>query len=176
MCKHSLFEERNEAPLITEILCNFRTIFTFAILTITVVVSQVIRFFPDVQNVSSLFASGGIGLSFGTIIQIAGFSFILAFFSVLLITERFIKKMRFFWRIFFLLIATLLTFSIFAVVFEWFVVDDFGAWVGLVLSTIFCFSISIGLTLLKFKLERKKYNRLLANYKAKQKENQSGID
>jgi hypothetical protein len=52
-------------------------------------------------------------------------------------------------------------------VFAWIVVDDIRGWIGLVLSTVICFSISIGLTLLKFKLERKKYDKLLANYKAR---------
>ena len=65
-----------------------------------------------------------------------------------------------------LLLATLLTFSVFAIVFKWFAIDDIGAWLGFVLSTIICFSISLVLTLLKFKMERKKYDRLLTNYKA----------
>ena len=159
--------EKNEYPLISEILRYFGTIFTFAILVISIVVSQVTRYFPDVQNVSTLFISGGIGLSFGTILQIASFSTILSVFSVLFISERFIKKMWFLYRIIFLLLSTLLTFSVFAIIFKWFVVDDIVAWIGFVISTIICFSISIGLTLLKFKLERKKYNRLLANFKAR---------
>ena len=160
-----MYEERNEYPVISEILRYFGTIFSLAILVISLVVWQVTLYFPDVQNVSTLFVSGGIGLSFGTIMQIAGFSIILAFFSVLLFSERFIKKMRFLYRTFLFLLAILLTFSVFAIVFKWFAVDDIGAWIGFVLSTIFCFSISIGLTLLKFKLEKKKYNKLLANYK-----------
>ena len=160
-----MYEERNEYPLISEILRYFGTIFSLAILVISLAVWQVTRYFPDVQNVSTLFVSGGIGLSFGTIMQIAGFSIILAFFSVLLFSERLIKKMRFLYRTFLFLLAILLTFSVFAIVFKWFAVDDIGAWIGFVLSTIFCFSISIGLTLLKFKLERNKYNKLLANYK-----------
>ena len=157
--------EQNEYPLISSVLRNFGVIFSFSILAISIVVSQVTRYFPDAQNVSTLFVYSGIGLSFGTIMQIAGFSFILSIFSVLLFTERFIKKIRFLFRIFLLLLATLLTFSAFAVIFKWFAADDIGAWLGFILSTIFCFSISMGLTLLKFKLEQKKYDKLLANYK-----------
>ena len=161
-----MYEEKNEFSLMSEILRYFKTIFTFAILALSIIISQVTRYFPDVQNVSTLFNSGGIGLSFGTILQVAGFSIILAIFSVLLISERFIKKMRFLYRVVLLLLATLLTFSVFSIVFKWFAIDNIGAWLGLVLSTIICFSISLVLTLLKFKMERKKYDRLLANYKA----------
>jgi hypothetical protein len=162
-----MYEERNESPLISEILRYFGTIFTLSILVISIAVSQVSKYFPDMKDIYSLFSSDGIGLSFGTILQIAIFSIVLAIFSVLLISDRLITKMRFLYRMYLFLLATLLTFSIFAIVFTWFPVNDIGAWIGLVLSTIICFSISIGLTLLKFKLERKKYDKLLANYKAR---------
>jgi len=40
---------------------------------------------------------------------------------------------------------------------------------GFVVSTPICYAISIGLTLLKLKLKGKKYDKLLADYKARHK-------
>jgi len=162
-------DERNEVPLFSELLRSFGTIYTMSILAISFVVLIVIRYTPDVQNVSSLFASGGIGLSFGTIFQLAGFSLILSFFKVLLFSESFFVKMRFLWRTFFLLLATLIVFSVFSIIFNWFPVNDSRSWIGFIVSTLICFSVGFGLTLLKLTLEGKKYNRLLAKYKASRK-------
>ena len=164
-------KERDGAPLSTELARYFGTFFTMAILAISLVGLLLARYAPDVQDISTMFASGGFGLSYSVILQIAGFSFILAAFAVLVITERFITIMRFWLRILLLFLSTLITFSIFAVVFKWFPIEDPHAWLGFVLSTFICFAISLGLSMLKVKLEGKKYDRLLAKYKARRSAN-----
>ena len=169
-------KEQNESMFSAKLLRNFGTIFTFSILSMTIAARIVTRFSPEVKNLSTLFTLGEAGLSFNTILQIAGFSLLLDFFMVLIFSEIFIKNMRFLRRTVHFSYVSLLTLSVFSLVFKWFPANDPLAWLGFILSTIICFAASIGLTLLKLKLEGKKYNRLLANYKAQYKINRSNIN
>ena len=73
--------------------------------------------------------------------------------------------MRFWLRIILLFISAIITFSTFAVIFNWFPANDPLAWLGFFVSAFICFVFSLGLTFIKFKIERKKYNMLLTNYK-----------
>jgi hypothetical protein len=59
----------------------------------------------------------------------------------------------------------LFTSSIFVVIFKWLPNNNLFSWLGFIFSTIFCFAVSFILTLLKMKLEGKRYDKLLANYK-----------
>ena len=153
--------EYTKKPFVLELLQNFATIFTLSVLAISFTGLLVVRYTPD-AHIPLLFAFG-----YSTILQIAGFSFILAFFCVLLITERFISKMRFWLRILLLLISTVLTFSVFVIIFKWFPVGNMQTWLGFIICTIISYIFCVCLTLFKFKLEGKKYDRLLANYKAR---------
>ncbi|MCL2764554.1 MAG: hypothetical protein FWD40_04670 [Treponema sp.] len=161
-------ETKNVASLIIDLIRYFATIFTLSILAISFAGFLLYYYAPDVQDVSALFATGGANLPYIVILQIAGFSLILAFFLILFISQRFIIKMRFWLRILLIFISTLITFSVFAVIFKWFPVNDPQAWIGFIVSTFICYTISLGLTFLKFKIERKKYNKLLAKYKEAQ--------
>jgi hypothetical protein len=76
-------------------------------------------------------------------------------------------KTPFLFRGFLLLLVTLVTTSIFALVFNWFPSNDIRAWLGFVLCTIGCFTVSFALMLLKLKLEGKKDTKLLEDYKVR---------
>ncbi|MDR0442899.1 MAG: hypothetical protein LBH44_05795 [Treponema sp.] len=158
--------ELNRKPLIVELLRTFLIFFAITILAMSFAGMLVAHFTPDAKDVSALFALGA-GLPYSVILQLAGFSFIMAAVSVLLFSERFFTKMRFLWRGFILMFAALLTASFFSLMFKWFPADDLHGWLGFVLCTFICFVISGGITMLKLKLEGKKYDRLLANYKAR---------
>ena len=153
--------EYKKKSFILELMRNFTAIFTLSVLAISVTGLLVIRYSTDIP-IPSLFLSG-----YSAILQIAAFSFVLAFFCILLMSERFIYKMRFWLRILLLFISALITFSVFTVIFKWFPVDDLQSWLGFIICTIICYVFSICLTFLRFKLEGKKYSRLLANYKAR---------
>jgi hypothetical protein len=170
-----MFEERNEAPFILELSRSFATVFTMSILAIVLAGLLVARYAPEAHDISTLFALKGMGLPYSTILQITGLSVILAFFNVLLLSGRFLAKMRFLTRFFLLFLAIFFTTSIFIIIFKWFPVDDLMAWISYVISFIISFSVCSGIVLLKFKLEDKKYNRLLTNFKAKRKDNQVSI-
>jgi len=158
-------KERNETPFIMDLMRNMATIFTLSILAISLAGLLLACFAPDSQDISTLFASGGIGFPYSVIFQVAGFSFILAVFSITIISDRFIKKLQFWLRIIFLFISAIITFSIFAIIFKWFPINDPLAWLGFLCSAFVCFVFSLGLTFIKFKIERKRYNTLLEKYK-----------
>jgi hypothetical protein len=160
-------EEQNSKPLIAELLRFFATIFSLSILAISLVGMWFSRYAPNEQNLPGLFLLDKKGLSFDTILQIAIFAAVLAAVTALLFSGRLFGKLRFLWRVFFLLLATLITFSFFALVFKWFPIDDPRTWINFIVCTLICFTLSFCLSLLKLKLEGKKYDRLLANYKAR---------
>jgi len=163
-------EERNETSILTALLRAFTTTFTWAILAMCVVGMLNVRYSSEARiHMTAFFDFGGAGMPFASILQIAGFSLVMAFFAVLLFSERFFPGIRYFWRSFFLCLATLLTCSVFAVIFGWFPVYYPRSWVWFVLATVFCFSLSFALLRLKHKLEGRKYDKLLANYKARRK-------
>jgi magnesium-transporting ATPase (P-type) len=156
--------ENKNASFVTELLQRFGIIFLLTILAVSAAGMFVNRHDPAAGEESSLFALFG-GLTYNVIFQIAGFSLIMAYFSVLLFSEHFQTKIRFFLRGLLLLLATLVTTSVFAVVFKWFSPYSISSWIGFALCTIMCFAISFVLTFLKLKLESKKYGKLLAEYK-----------
>jgi len=159
-----MIEKKYMAAFVTEFARRFAVIFSLAIIAITIAGILVGFNDQDMRGVSTFFAFNG-GLQYGTILQTAGFSLIIAFFSVLLFSEHIQIKIRFPSRGFLLLLVTLLTTSIFAVVFKWFPSNNIQGWIGFVLCTVGCFVFSFALTSLKLKLEGKKYTKLLAGYK-----------
>jgi len=147
---------------------NFGAVFSLTIIAMSAAGMLVGLNGQDMSEVSTLFALNR-GLQYSTIMQAAGFSLIIAFFTVLLFSEHIQIKIRFLFRGFLLLLATLVTTSIFALIFKWFPKNNAHGWIGFIFSTIVCFTICFILTLLKLKLEGKKYAKLLAGYKARHK-------
>ena len=158
-------DKKHETPFILDLTKNFFMIFTLSVFAISLTGLLLSKFAPEAQDISSLFASGGVGLPYSVIFQIAGFSLVLAGFLVIIISDRFIIGMRFWLRIILLFVSVIVTFSIFSAIFKWFPVSDPLAWLGFIISTFVCFTISLGLTFIKFKIERKKYNILLEKFK-----------
>jgi len=160
-------EERNGTPILTMLLRAFATTFSWSILAMCITGMLIARLFPGAGHMPTFFDFDGAGIPFTGIIQMAVFSLIMASFATLIFCERFFAKMRFLWRAVFLCLATLVTCSVFVVLFGWFPVHSPRAWLTFVLATVLCFSLSFALVRLKHKLEGKRYDRLLANYKAR---------
>jgi len=156
--------EQVKKPFILELMRNFTTVFSLSVLAISFAGLLVIRSIPDEQHITILFTSGNV---FIFILQLAVFSLVLAFFCILLVTERFFYKMRFWLRLLFLFLSTLLTFSGFAIIFKWFPMNNLQTLLGFIICTIICYVFSVCLTLFKYRLEGKKYDKLLANYKTR---------
>ncbi len=159
-----MIEKKYRIALVIELAQKFTLIFSLAIIAITIAGMLIGLNGEDMRDVSTLFAFNS-GLRYSTILQTAGFSLIIAIFSVLLFSEHIQTKINFLFRGFLLLLATLVTTSIFAIIFNWFPSENIQGWIGFALCTIVCFVVCFALTLLKLKLEGKKYTKLLAGYK-----------
>ena len=160
-------EELKEASFFTQLLRNTAAIFTLSVLVISIAGILLTRFDSHYRETYALFALAPLGLTYNTILQIAGGSIMLAAISAWLFSERFIYKMRFLTRTVIFLLMTFIIFSLFAVIFKWFPVNEPMVWIKFFISTFVCFFISIGITLVKQKLEGKKYNELLESYKGR---------
>jgi len=161
-----MIEKKFIATFAIELARRFTVVFSLTIIAISITGMLIGLNEQDMRDVSTLFLINN-GLRYNTISQLAGFSLILAFFFVLLFSEYIQTKINYLFRGFLLLLATLVTASIFAIIFNWFPHDNIQEWINFVLCTIFCFVICFALTLFKLKLEGKKYTKLLAGYKAR---------
>lgn len=157
--------EQDKRSIITEVLQSFAIIFTITHLSFLVVGFFVPHYLPKIYKYSSVFALNGAGLSNGTILQIAGLSIFLGFFKVLFLSYQVFLKMRFLPRYFLLFLASLITVSVFSIIFEWFPKDNTKAWIAFVSWFSICFLISAVIIFIKFKILDKKYDRLLKVYK-----------
>jgi len=164
-----MIEKQYRIAFLIDLARKFGIIFSLAIIAMSVAGMLVKLNGQDMSEVSTLFAFNS-GLQYSTIMQTAGFSLIMAFFTVLLFSEHMQIKIQFLLRGFLLLLLTLITTSIFAIIFKWFPKNNIKGWVGFIICTTICFTISFILTLLKLKLEGKKYAKLLAGYKARKKQ------
>ena len=161
-----MIEKKYRAALAIEFARRFTVIFSLSIIAITIAGMLIMLYGQDMREVSTLFILNK-GLQYNTILQVAGFSLIISFFSVLLFSEHIQTKLNFLFRGLLLLLTTLITTSIFAIIFNWFPQDNIQGGIGFVFCTIVCFAVCFALTLLKLKLEGKKYVKLLAGYKAR---------
>jgi magnesium-transporting ATPase (P-type) len=159
--------EQNGTSFFIALLRRFGGAFSVTILVITITGILLARCDVNVRDTINLFASGGNGLAYEAILQLAAFSALIAFFSVLLFDEWFLPKLRFLRRAFVFMLLVIVTASIFVIIFKWFPTDDILAWLSFILLTVACFAVSFGLTMLKAKREGKKYGKLLAEYKAR---------
>jgi len=170
-------EERIEDSMLTWFLRTFARIFTLSILSMSIMGLLVSRSrFADIQeNLGfGIFDDNITGLPFGSIIQMAGISLILSFACVLLFSEFFFTRMQFIIRIFLLYISVILVCSVFAIIFRWFPAGNFMAWIAFLLASFVFFSLATAFSYLKNWMESKKYERLLANYKARRKHEDAG--
>jgi len=166
--KEEINGELKESSFFTLLLRYTGTFFTFTVLAISLSGMIFLRSDdPSLRETSSLFALAPQGLTYNTILQILLCSFILAAIAAFLFSEHFLYKTRFLLRTTIFLLMALIVFSLFAIVFKWFPVNEPMNWLKFFISAFVCFFLSIGLALVKRKLEGKKYNKLLESYKAR---------
>jgi hypothetical protein len=91
-------KEQYEVSFFTKFLHNTGTIFTLSLLVITFINLLFSHIGENIEEISSLFALVQYGLAYSTILQIIGFSVILAGLSTFLFSEYFFKKTLFLWR------------------------------------------------------------------------------
>ena len=162
--------EGNKTGFLTGLLREFATVFTLLILCFSFMRKLVSVIFPDIQNLSSMFALEGAGLPYPTILQAFTFALIMAFISRLLFSGIIDIKLQYIYKHIIFLFTTLITTIIFSILFNWFPVNNIQAWLLFIPFFFMACIIAIGLSFLLLKLEDKKYNKLLENYKNKFKD------
>ena len=119
------------------------------------------------EGTTTIFAMGDAGLAYQTIFQILAFSIINSGIS-LLFTLIFKNKMLL-WALISTLFTCLAVSSIMVAVFGWIPFDSWEAWLWFFTSFVVIFSVIAVVLVVKTLLEDKKYEKLLSDYKAKQK-------
>jgi len=159
--------DRIKTGFLTGFLREFATIFTLLILCFSFMGKFIYIFIPDIQNLSSILILEGKGLPYSAILQAFAFAFFMAFVSRFLFSENLNFKIPYIYRHIIFLLITLVTTSVFSTLFNWFPVNNIQAWILFIPFFFIACSIAIGLSFLLLKLEDKKYNKLLENYRNK---------
>ena len=162
--------ERKKEPYITGFLREFAKIFTWMILCKSLTGKLILGYYPEIQYSSSILALGREGLPYTIILQSAAFALIMSFISKFLFSENIATKMPFIWRSFLFLLTSFLTASVFSLLFGWIPANNLQIWLAFFLFFFIFYFFAIGLSYLILKIEDKKYNKLLENYKNKYKD------
>jgi len=140
---------------------------SFAVTVIAVSVAG--WFVGDVtKEMGGLLGLGRDGLSYTSILQMFVFAVVTAVLKIVLFSEFLTGRMMLLWRTALMILLSFAAAVLFAVVFDWFPVNDWQAWLSFIISITASFAAAIMLMVVKTKLEDKKYSALLADYKAKQ--------
>jgi uncharacterized membrane protein YeiB len=159
--------KKKKAPHITGFLREFATIFTLTTLTFSLTGKILTSTETEILIFTTIHTLDGTGLPYSTIMQLTGFSLIMAAMSRFLFSEYSKIRMPYKWRTFLFLLATFFATLIFSIIFKWFPVNDIRSWFLFIPAFLGSYAIAIGVSLLLMKLEDKKYNKLLEEYKNK---------
>lgn len=150
--------------LISIFINQVLVVFSMSIIAISIVG----WFMGDInKGVEGLLSLGSHGLSYASLMQMLIFSIVQGVFTVIISSNLFIKKMMLLWRVALIFVASVISAVAFAILFHWFPTENSEAWKWFIISMTICFIIAFVFTLIKLKLENKKYNKLLSNYKIK---------
>ena len=159
-------EEKGGVPLVAWYFSLVKTIFAVSIASITIAGFAAGIYMPALLRESSLFNFGSRGIAYRTVLQIGLFSVIMGALYVLLLSDRFIRKIAVYWRIALLHLVTIIVISVFWLICEW------GPWIktipGLIAFYVSCIAAG-SLMILKVRLDDRKYNKLLSSYKERRK-------
>jgi len=146
---------------------------------IVVFVTSTVAFLvgEEAREEVGMMSLAGIGMAYVSILQL--FLYTLLVTTIAYIFSFMVKKMLIIWRFAIQLCLIIIFTILFAVLFRWFPINDSIAWISFLVSFTVCMTISMLLVLLKLKLDNKKYQRQLYEYKINQKkegENQNDSD
>ena len=150
------------------ILKEFLQLMTAAF-TCTVLVMSIIGWFAGdaAEGTTAIFNLGSAGLSYQIIFQIVIFSVMNS--SLTLLISIILRKLMFLWQMIIIMFVCLITSGIFAATFRWIPLDSWAAWLWFVLSFVGMFIAIATALVIKTWLADKRYEKLLADYKDKQK-------
>lgn len=121
-------------------------------------------------EVSTLFSLGSAGLSGDTLLQLFGLALVLSVFEIIFYTDVIIRKISVVVRHLFFFSSTMVTMLVFALLFGWFPLNDWRAWVGFLSSYAICTGISVWITSIREKAENRKMSQALKKLTKEQEE------
>ena len=116
------------------------------------------------KGYGSLFDLGSEGLSSGTILQLFLTALAITLYSALIFSDKIIKSMSIIKRNIAFYLGVTVVVALFVVIFKWFPVGDFFAWVGFAVSFTVCSTIGVFVSRMKEKAEDRKMNKALEQY------------
>ena len=139
----------------------------FVIFGATVLILNVfcMLFGKDAKEVSALFSLGNQGLSVATMLQFLAMSVFITVWRFLFFTDKVIKNLSLSLRTAGMFTAVVLTIIVFVLLFSWFPLGDWKAWLGFAVSFVISVAISLGLSTLKEKTEEEKMAKALDRFK-----------
>ena len=108
-------------------------------------------FGKDAKELSTLFSLGDQGLSVATMLQFLAMSVFITIWRFLFFTDKVIKDLSLALRTAGMFTAVVLTIIVFVLLFSWFPLGDWKAWLGFAVSFVISVAISLGLSTLKEK-------------------------
>lgn len=157
-------KNQNKYGFIAQVLILFAVSILFLMMNVTI-------FGEEANGLSTMFQIGSKGLAISTLLQFLISSTVIIFFKTLLFSEKIIKTMMTLWRTILFLLSILLSFIMFIIIFDWFPLDNLSAWCGFFIYFGGGFIVSTTFMIVKTKLDSKKYDELLLNYKNQRGDN-----
>ena len=144
----------------------------FANFGIVIFVSSTVAFLvgEGAQVEVGMMSLAGVGMSYMSILQLFLYTL---FVTTIGYVFSFKLNLLVFWRFAVQFIGIIIFTVLFAVIFKWFPINDSLAWISFFVSFTFCMVVSMLLVALKLRLDNKKYQRQLSEYKAN-KNNKEG--
>jgi len=110
------------------------------------------------------------GLAFEGIIQLFIWSCVISSLVTVLTSDIWFSKILLLWRVAVLMLLGVVVSIAFAIVFRWFPLDSWEAWSTFLIFFVVGFGTGLTALIIKTKIEDNRYNKLLSNYKSKQRE------
>lgn len=117
------------------------------------------------KDVSSIYSMGKEGLSTAAMMQFFGVSVCIAGFRFLFFTDRIIRQMSITVRTVCMLLSIIVLIALCTLIFGWFPVNMWQAWIGFLVTFGLCFVGSMTITQLKERTENRKMEEALQRLK-----------
>ncbi|MCL1882397.1 MAG: hypothetical protein FWF81_01410 [Defluviitaleaceae bacterium] len=126
--------------------------------------------FVDSENVQSGLFRLGEGLAYEGVIQIFLWSCVISGLTVVLTSDIWFGKIMLLWRAAVLMFLAVAVTALFVFVFRWFPLDVWEAWATFLAFFIIGFGGGLAVAVAKTKIDDRRFNKLLSEYKSKKKE------
>jgi hypothetical protein len=125
------------------------------------------------RSMSTIYQLGSKGLASATIVQFLLSSVTIVALRNFFLSEKLFKKLKTLQRTILMVIGILLTHIVYIILFGWFALDNYLAWISFLVLFAGGFTLGVLLMLLKIKLDNRQYDELLSQYKEMHEEEEN---